>query len=170
MQFTYRTPSPSDAAQLSVLLKAVYIHTYATEGITNEFTEYTGEQFSEEAILKMITSEDEDLMVAFYKDNPIGIAKVEYNKTSPVGNIVCSLLDKLYVLNHFLGKGVGYQLLEKVETIAKEKGEKEIFLWVYIKNEHAINFYERQNYKWIGNADFIVKPNSYVNKILLKQL
>lgn len=170
MQFTYRTPIPSDAAQLSLLLKSVYIHTYAIKGVTTEFTQFTTEQFSEERILQMIASEKEDLMVAFYNDNPIGIAKVEYHKTSPVGNVVGALLDKLYVLNHFFGKGVGHQLLEKVENIAKEKGEKEIWLWVYIKNDRAINFYYRQNYKHIGNADFVVKENSYPNKILLKQL
>lgn len=170
MSITYRTPIPADVAQLSLLLKAVYIHTYALEGITDEFTKFTGEQFSEEKILKMIHSKEMDLQIALYKDNPIGLAKVEYNKTSPVGNVVGTLLDKLYVLNHFHGKGVGHQLLEKVEAIAEAKGEKEIWLWVYIKNEQAINFYKRQNYKSIGTADFTVRENSYPNLILLKQL
>jgi len=170
MQFQYRTPIPSDAPRLSLLLKAVYIHTYALEGVTTEFTEFTREQFSEESILKLINSNEMDLLIALYNDNPIGIAKVEYNKTTPVGNREGTLLDKLYVLNHFHGKGVGYQLLEKIEAIAKAKGEKEIWLWVYYKNHQAINFYERQNYKFIGMADFVVKENSYPNQILLKQL
>jgi len=169
-EFTYRKPIPSDAPRLATLLKAVYIHTYALEGVTTEFVEFTNEQFSEENLIKMMDSKEADFLVALYKENPIGIVKIEYNKTTPIENITATKLDKLYVLNHFHGKGIGFQLHTKIEAIAKAKGEKEMWLWVYYKNEQAITFYEKQNYKSIGMADFTVKQNSYPNHILLKQL
>ena len=45
-----------------------------------------------------------------------------------------------------------------------------MWLWVLITNERAISFYEKQNYKWIGNASFQMETNNYENKVMLKEL
>lgn len=77
----YRKANLSDANKLSILLKQVYIQTYGTEGVSDEFAK----------------------------------------------------------------------------------------LWVLDSNLRAIAFYERQHYKWIGNAPFQMEKNLYNNKVMWKE-
>jgi ribosomal protein S18 acetylase RimI-like enzyme len=105
-----------------------------------------------------------------YSGNLVGVVGIEFSKKCPVGNITAPELNKLYILEWFCGIGIGYKLLEYAENMLREKGEKEMWLWVLVFNTRAIRFYERQGYKWIGNAFFEMETNSYENKVMVKTL
>lgn len=167
---TYRPAGLADLLKLSVLFKQVYIHTYAAEGVSDEFANFITRQFSEERLREAIVANPDTLWVAVYKENLVGVAETTFNKKCPLGDLVAPEINKLYILEHFCGKGVGKGLLQEVEQMLKAKGEKTIWLWVYLPNTRAINFYERQNYKWIGNAFFQMEKNRYENKVMVKEL
>lgn len=169
-EVTYRHANSSDAVKLSILFKQVYIHTYGTEGVSDEFANFITKQFSVERLSHLILNEPDNLIVAEYKGNLVGVAEIEFNKQCPINNIVAPELSKLYILEWFCGKGIGYHLIKNVEQVVKSKGYPQLWLWVLISNERAISFYERQNYQWIGNALFHMEKNTYDNKIMLKQL
>ena len=170
MKFEYRLANTFDVLRLSILLKQVYIHTYGLEGVTDEFANFMTEQFSTENILKTIESKEADLFVATYKENLLGTLKLVYEQACPIDNIVAPEVDKLYVLSHFLGKGIGYHLMQFAEKILLEKGKQELWLAVYSKNDNAIDFYYRQNFKWIGDTFFQMEENQYLNKVMYKKL
>jgi len=167
---SFRKAVPSDSLRLSILYKQVYIQTYGTEGVTTEFANFITKQFAVEKIEQTISSHPDNIVVAVYKDNLVGVAEIEFDKKCPVGNIIAPELNKLYILEWFCGMGVGYGLLSEVENTVRSAGIKEIWLWVYVLNERAISFYERQDYKWIGNAFFQMEFNRYENKVMLKRL
>ncbi len=99
----------------------------------------------------------------------MGVAEIEFNKKSPVGNLIATELNKLYILDWFCGQGIGYSLLIEAEKIVKSKGLYEMWLWVYEENHRVIKFYERQKYICIGNAPFQMEVNRYDNKVMLKK-
>jgi ribosomal protein S18 acetylase RimI-like enzyme len=169
-EITFRKAELADALRLSVLYKQVYIQTYATEGVTTEFANFISKQFAVEKIENTIINHPDNIILAVYKDNLVGVAEIELNKKCPVNNIIGPELNKLYVLEWFCGMGVGHGLLKEIEKIVSGKGIKEMWLWVYILNERAISFYERQGYQWIGNAFFQMEFNKYENKVLVKKL
>jgi ribosomal protein S18 acetylase RimI-like enzyme len=109
------------------------------------------------------------LIVAVYKNNLVGVVEIEFDKKCPINNIIAPELNKLYILACFCGQGIGYKLLAEAERVVKLKGINEMWLWVLVTNERAISFYERQNFKWIGNAPFQMETNSYDNKVMTKQ-
>lgn len=168
--FIYRKAVLADVLMLSVLFKQVYIQTYGTEGVTLEFANFITDRFSTERITEMIIHQPDSLFVAEYKGNLVGAAEIAYSKQCPIGDLVAPELNKLYVLEWFCRRGVGYGLLQEVEGALAARGEKIIWLWVYLPNTRAINFYERQNYKWIGNAFFQMEFNRYENKVMVKSL
>ena len=94
MPFRVRQATVSDTLQLSVLFRQVYIQTYAVEGVTMEFANFIAQQFSEEKIKKDVRSKDCDIWVATSKNNPVGIAQVEYNKKCPVGDLIAPEINK----------------------------------------------------------------------------
>jgi ribosomal protein S18 acetylase RimI-like enzyme len=108
--------------------------------------------------------------VAVYKNNLVGVAEIEYDKKAPVGEIVGPELNKLYILEWFCSMGVGYNLLKLAEEMVLSTGNRLMWLWVLESNDRAVAFYERQQYKWIGNASFQMEVNSYDNKVMVKDL
>lgn len=168
-EITYRKATLSDTLKLSVLYKQVYIQTYGREGVSDEFANFITKQFSVERLGQIISDHPDNIIVAAYKDNLVGVAEIEFEKKSPRGNIIAPELSKLYILEWFCGKGIGYRLLAEAEQVVASRGIGEMWLWVLETNARAIAFYERQQYKWIGNASFQMETNKYENKVMVKQ-
>lgn len=169
-KITIRKANTFDTKKLSILYKTVYIQTYGTEGVSDEFANFITNQFSLIRIENIIENYPDNIVVAEYKKNLVGVAEIEFDKKCPVDNIVGPELNKLYILDWFCGKGIGNQLLQEVEKIVISKNIKEIWLWVLDSNHRAISFYEKQNYKTIGNASFQMETNKYENKVMFKKL
>ena len=165
----YRKANATDVIKLSILFKQVYIQTYGVEGVSDEFANFIVKQFSVERLHDLIATNPDTIIVAVYKDNLVGVVDIAFDKKSPVNDIIAPELNKLYILEWFCGKGIGYNLLSEAEKVVKSKGINEMWLWVLVSNERAITFYERQGYKWIGNASFQMEKNCYDNKVMLKQ-
>lgn len=160
----------SDSLRISVLLKTVYIQTYAVDGVTFEFANFITKRFSPEHIENIIRENPNRLIIAYQNENPIGVAEIIYDSHCPIKKITIPELSKLYVLERFYGKGIGYGLMKMAEKEVQEKGFKEFNLEVYFKNDRAITFYERQGYVSIGNVDFPMEFNTYKNLVMNKML
>ena len=165
-----RRATPHDRKKLSILFKTVYIQTYGTEGVSDEFANFITEQFSTARLEKITREHPDNIIVAEFKGNLVGVVEIEFDKTCPVGDIVGPELNKLYILERFCGCGVGKQLMDEAEKVVLSKGIDLMWLWVLATNERAIKFYERHQYKWIGNASFRMETNTYENMVMLKEL
>ncbi len=167
-KIVYRNANISDSKKMSVLFKQVYIQTYGIEGVSDEFANFITNQFSVERLEKLITEQHENLIVAEYNENLVGIVEIEFDKKCPIDNIIGPELNKLYILEWFCGKGIGENLLKYAEKIVQKKDQKLFWLWVLETNNRAVNFYHKHNYKVIGNAAFQMEKNSYMNKVMVK--
>lgn len=170
MDIKYRKAEISDVVKLSVLFKQVYIATYGVDGVSDEFANFITKQFSVERLTSIITNHPENMIVAVYKENLVGVAEIEFKKKCPVNNIIAPELNKLYILEWFSRKGIGQKLLQKSEEIVLSKGFNEMWLWVLESNARAISFYKKQDYQPIGNASFQMEINKYENIVMLKKL
>ncbi|WP_407556925.1 GNAT family N-acetyltransferase [Winogradskyella sp. 4-2091] len=160
----------SDSLRISVLLKTVYIQTYAVDGVTFEFANFITKRFSTENIISTIKEKPSRLIIAYQNGNPIGVAEIIYDSTCPIRKTSVPELSKLYVLERFYGKGIGYGLINETEKEVRQNGFAEFNLEVYIKNDRAIAFYKRQGYTSIGNVDFPMESNTYENLVMNKIL
>lgn len=160
----------SDALRLSVLLKTVYIQTYAIDGVTFEFANFITKRFSVEYIETIIKKTPNQLLVAYLNDNPIGVSETLYDTNCPIRHIAVPELSKLYVLERFYGQGIGFKLLKATEEAVLKNGGDQLNLEVYINNTRAIAFYKRQGYNSIGNVDFPMEFNTYENLVMNKVL
>ncbi len=169
-EISFRKPPTEDALRISLLFKQVYLQTYAKEGISHEFANFISKKFSPEAVAQNIERSDQSLLIAYFKDNPVGIAQVIHKSRCPIGNVEMPELDKLYVLERFHGKSIGHVLLKEIEKLVVRSGYKEICLEVYSKNPRAIAFYESKGYSTIGTVDFVMETNTYENFVMTKKL
>ncbi|WP_190277407.1 GNAT family N-acetyltransferase [Taibaiella lutea] len=166
----YRKAVLSDAKKLSILYKQVYIQTYGIEGVSDEFANFITKQFAVERLENIIQSNPDSVIVAAHKNNLVGVAEIEFDKKAPVNGIAGPELNKLYILEWFCGRGIGYRLLMEAEQTVLSKGDKWMWLWVLDSNNRAIRFYERQQYEPKGKATFQMEHNKYENIVMMKQL
>ena len=169
-KITFEKARLEDALRISVLLKTVYIQTYAEHGVTFEFANFITKRFSTDHITQLIKEKPNQLIVAYNDGNPIGAAEILYDVTCPIKKVKVAELSKLYVLERFYGQGVGFGLMNEVEKEVIKKGEKRLNLEVYVENQRAITFYHRQGYASIGMVDFPMEANTYKNYVLQKTL
>lgn len=142
----------------------------AVDGIRLEMATYIDKRFSPEYIKKAIESNTKTLIVAYVNQTPIGVAEIILDTICPIRKVQTPELSKLYVLERFYGKGIGYQLLKEVENELFKSGFKELYLEVFTENPKAIAFYERQEYQKIGQVDFPMQDNVYKNWVMIKSL
>lgn len=166
----YRKALLADTKKLSILYKQVYIQTYGREGVSDEFANFITNQFAVERLTEIITNEPDNIIVAEYKGNLVGVAEIVWDRQAPMGDIKGPELSKLYILEWFSGRGIGWQLLQAAEQVALAKGHALMWLWVLDTNQRAVDFYQRQQYKIIGNAPFRMEVNSYDNHVMVKDL
>ncbi len=169
-EIIYRKANLTDVNKLSILLKQVYIQTYGTEGVSDEFANFILMKFDPERLHSLIAKDPDLFIVAEYKENLVGALEIEYVAKCQLNNKTAPEISKLYILEWFCGKGIGYRLITEAEELIKLKGYQSVWLWVLDSNERAIAFYERQHYQWIGNAPFQMEKNLYDNKVMWKDL
>lgn len=167
---SFNTPPFSDALRVSILLKTVYIEAYGTEGITFEFANFIEKRFAPQYVEQIIREQPEQLTVAYFKGNPVGVAAITFESTCSIKKTPVPELDKLYILRRFYGQGIGGGLLTAVEQKVVKKGYQGLNLEVYHKNERAIAFYRREGFITIGETDFPMEVNTYKNLVMHKSL
>lgn len=168
--FIIRPARLDDSKKLSILYKQVYIQTYGTEGISDEFANFITQQFSAQRLEQIIASVPNAILVAEYKNNLVGVLEIEFDKPCPIGDLVAPELNKIYILEWFCGKGIGNLLIKKAEQSLREEGYQEVWLWLLESNERAKRFYEKNAYTLIDKAPFNMEENTYINWVMKKSL
>ena len=80
----------------------------------------------------------------------------------------CAELQKLYLTDSAKGKGLGYEMIQLIETKATEYGYKQMYLETHTNLEAAIHIYEKCGYKEIPKPQSVVHGG--MNRFYLKAL
>jgi GNAT superfamily N-acetyltransferase len=68
---------------------------------------------------------------------------------------------------HFVGQGVGRQLLFVAEEMARIQTGLPLWLTVNVHNARAIGFYGHHGYTALGTSDFVMGDQRYENHIFI---
>jgi ribosomal protein S18 acetylase RimI-like enzyme len=171
LELIIRPATPSDIPNLVVLQQQVWIATYADEGIRDEFSRYVLAEFTVEKMSQAVTDPLRSILVAEDGKHLLGYVEIRYGKTppEPLSDKVVPEINTLYVLERFLGKGIGYKLLIEAENLIKNKGYSGVWLDAFCENHRALTFYERQNFKRVGISYFREMEETYENIVMLKE-
>jgi ribosomal protein S18 acetylase RimI-like enzyme len=164
---TIRGAQASDASCLAVLATQVWLHTYATAGISPEIANYTLTQLTPEKYLSVLDDASSHLLVAECGGNLIGFTVVKFGEQCPASSKSCAELQTLYVQEHFVGQGVGRMLLQAAEAKAYSQARTPLWLTVNVSNANAIAFYSCQSYTKVGTANFVLGESQHENHVLI---
>ena len=164
---TVRSGRLADAKLLAVLATQVWLHTYATEGITDPIAEYVLSEFTPGKFLARLSEPAVHVLVAEHDQGLVGLAVVGYGAQCPASNRLTCELEMLYVQDHFTGRGVGKSLLQAAEAKAREGSNAALWLTVNARNTSAIAFYAHQGYSKVGTAYFVLGEGRHENHVLI---
>jgi len=137
----------------------------------DDIPKYLNENFSISKTTDNIKNPDIHYSIIYVDDLPAGYAKIILNK--PQENIKSQnncQLERIFILNEFIPLRIGQKLMSFVEEQAKELQLDTLWLSVYIKNNRAIRFYERNDFKNVGALNFSVNNKLYKNIVFSKTL
>lgn len=171
MKIEIRKATLNDVDNLAVLKQQVWISTYATEGLLDEFSRYVLWEYSVENVKKAVLNSDSMTLLASSDNCLIGCVEIILLPQRPIAEIEpCIEISAFYILERFQNQGIGKKLLaECVKEISGLNFDK-MWLSVYHKNEKAIEFYLRQNFSHIGETDFILGKDKHKNYIMIKKI
>ena len=157
----------TDAENLAALAIQVWLHTYATDGISSIISHYVLSEFTSERFLALLTSTSATVLVAKTNTNLIGYALVDPGVPCPASPSFTVQLATLYVQEHFAGKGVGAALLAVAEALAAEHSNKPLWLNANATNNRAIAFYAKHGYTKVGVAQFRLGERDHENHVFV---
>ena len=167
-----RKANINDAEQLAFLGKTTFIQSHS-QYINNdkEVSDFCNSAFKLSKIKEELQDKNILFWLMFNNEQPVGFAKVKLNTSNKYiqSEKVCQL-DKIYILNDFLGMKLGSKLHTAIIKKMQELKFDAIWLVTYILNYKAIKFYESHQYKKAGFIDFVVAKKGYKNHILVKKL
>jgi ribosomal protein S18 acetylase RimI-like enzyme len=156
-----------DANRLAVLAAQVWLHTYATSGITADIAEYVLRELTPEKYLAAVNDPTGQVFVAEIGESLVGLAVVKFGIPCPEGNYSSTELQTLYVQEHFVGCGAGKSLLRAAEAEARQRSNGVLWLTVNAKNVRAIAFYAHQGYTKVGTTYFVLGEGRHENHVLI---
>jgi len=157
----------ADKENLSALAIQVWLHTYATKGISSVISSYVLSEFTPRRFAELLSATSSALFVAEQDANLVGYAVVTADIPCPVSSAARAELATLYVQEPFLGKGVGALLLKHVELWAMERMRAPIWLKANSQNSRAIAFYAKHGYTKVGITFFELGNKKHENVVLV---
>lgn len=125
----------------------------------NEFLE---RNYNSDAIKKELNDPNNIYHIIHYSDKPVGFSKIILNAKHP--NIVAeniTKLDRIYLLKEFYGLKLGLELLNFNIELSRNNNQSGMWLYTWIGNNRAIDFYLKAGFTIIGSHKFQVTETHY---------
>jgi diamine N-acetyltransferase len=127
--------------------------------IMNEFLE---RNYNNDAIRKELNDINNIYHIINYNYNPVGFSKIILNASHP--NITTenvTKLDRIYLLKELYGLKLGLALLNFNIELSRNNNQSGMWLYTWIENHRAINFYLKAGFVIIGSHKYYVTKAHY---------
>lgn len=162
---------PGHAKPLSEFSAAAFYDAYAYANTAADMQQYIAEHFSEEEILKELSTKNTFIILAMLEDKIVGYAKLG-TATSPeqLNGKPAIEIERLYVDKNLQSQKIGTALMKYLIQFSKAQGKKIIWLGVWKKNLRAVAFYEREGFEKFGETIFTLGRDLQEDFLMMREL
>src|SRR5688500_7951269 len=124
-----------------------------------DMNEFLDRNYNSDAINEELNDVNNIYYIIIYNDKPAGFSKIILNAKHPnIATENVTKLDRIYLLKEFYGLKLGLELLNFNIELSRNNNQSGIWMYTWIGNNRAINFYLIAGFIIIGSKNF------YVNK------
>lgn len=151
-----RYGGPKDAKVLAEIGKKTFYDAYVKDVDLENLKTVIEETFSEELQLQEINNSDSLFLIAEVNGKIAGYAKLIRNASNKhvIGKDHMEL-SRIYLLQEYIGKGIGKELMQRCIDEARQRGCNSLWLGVWENNQNAIGFYRKQGFREVGSHVFM---------------
>ena len=172
MSISIESLSSSEVEVLSEIGKKTFMESHGHCADPKDIQDYIVLHFNKNVLLKEFENPDIHLRKILVNDQVVGYSKLILNSSHSITDIhPIAKFERLYLLKEFYGLGLGKKLLNHNIKIAKEYNQKGLWLFVWVENIRAFQFYRKNGFNVIGKHDFKISENhSNPNYIMLREI
>lgn len=168
-----RLATPADAGTLAALAARTFRDTFAADNAAADMAGYIGQAFSLDRIRAELADDANTFLLAFVAgaEPPAGYAKLRTGVPEPgVTGPDPIELQRLYVDQSAIGRGVGAALMRACLDAAHAAGRRTLWLGVWERNARAIAFYRRWQFVPVGEHVFLLGSDRQTDWIMARDV
>lgn len=128
----------------------------------NDLNQYLEKHYNKEAISAELSDENNIYHIIYFDGEPAGFSKIIFNSAHPnIQQLNITKLDRIYLLSKFFDQKLGLALLNFNIALAKSNNQYGIWLFTWVGNTRAVNFYQKNSFVIVGSHNFQVTPTHY---------
>lgn len=128
---------------------------------SQDLDDYMGRNYNADAIKAELNDPSNLYHIIHHNNQPVGFSKIVLNAVHPnITDSNVAKLDRIYLLKAAQGQKLGWQLLSYNIGLAKANKQTAIWLYTWVGNQKAINFYTKTGFKIIGSHQFHLTETS----------
>lgn len=147
----------NDTTLLSKIGRITLLESHGHSAPAEDIEAYVTAKYNEAAMQEELSDPGNLYHIIYQDGTAAGYSKIVLNtahENIPQPNV--TKLDRIYVLKEFYGTKLGYELLRFNIELSKNNGQAGIWLFTWVENHRAVQFYERAGFTIIGSHDFRV--------------
>lgn len=129
---------------------------------------YLNNTFTKKIIEQEMSQPGTVFFLAFDGRRVAGYAKIKTSDT-PNGSPALEI-ERLYAHKDYVGKRVGYMLMQTCLAFAKKKECKTLWLGVWENNARAISFYKKNGFEKFGQHTFMLGNDAQTDWLMKREL
>ena len=146
-----------DFQTITEIGKVSFFESHRTSATKETLDIYINKKFTEDIIKEELADTNNLFHIIYYNNKPAGYSKVILNSNhTNIKYENVTKLERIYLLKEFYGLKLGYQLFEFNVNLSKKNKQNGMWLFVWVENKRAVNFYEKTGFKIIGSHDFFL--------------
>lgn len=169
---TIRKATLKDVKALAAVGKKAFFVPHKDVIPTEIMQAYLQNSFNEKTLIEEISNLNYIYNLIFKDAVLAGFSKIIINtKNDNIKEKNVTKMERLYLLEEFYALGLGNKLFQHNLKLVKENNQKGIWLYVWIKNYRALDFYKKVGFKKIADYDFpISETETRINDVLYLEL
>src|SRR5690606_9214118 len=121
-----------------------FAETFAETNSEENMLSYLEAGFSLQKLTEELRNSNSRFYFAMLGGRPVGYLKLNFGPAQTETQVEDALeIERIYVLQEFLGMRVGQQLIDRAMQLAEQHQVNHVWLGVWEENPRAIRFYEK---------------------------
>lgn len=150
-----RPATLQDLEILQKLSRQTFHETFAEANNTDDIAAYLADNLSLDNLRRELQNPDSEFYFAEHGAEVCGYLKINFTSAqTEAHDFNATEVERIYVLQQYLGREIGHVLLQKAIERAGEEGSGSVWLGVWEENKRAIRFYEKNGFITFGKHNF----------------
>lgn len=146
-----------DYQLLSEIGKLTLLESHGHSASPEDINSYVTRTYDPGVIKEELSDPGNIYHIIYDNDRAAGYSKMIFNTPYPESQLNnTAKLERIYLLKEFYGLKLGLDLLQFNIDLAKRNDQAGIWLHVWKENPRAVNFYQKNGFRIVGNYDFKV--------------